>query len=124
MTESCALNHCQDGLQVYFATETQQYTTAPIYGHYELQVNDVNGRPYFKMGSYGFWYTGLGQWWIGKDTNKGQSYGIAYYVNDVFCPHQLSEFNWMLTEGTSWFSVGEHLGVTCKDNSIQKQNIV
>ena len=54
MPESCAMNYCQDGLQVYFATETQQYTNAPIYGHYELQPNDANGRPYFKMGIFGF----------------------------------------------------------------------
>ena len=50
------MNYCQDGLQVYFATEIQQYTYATIYGHYELQPNDVNGRPYFKMGFYGLWY--------------------------------------------------------------------
>lgn len=46
------MNYCQDGLQVNFATETQQYIYVPIYGHYELQPNDVNGRPYFKMGSF------------------------------------------------------------------------
>ena len=124
MTELCALNYCQDGLQVYFATETQQFTAVPIYGHYELQVNDVNDRPYFKMGSYGFWHNGLGVWWIGYDSDQGQSFGTAYYEKDVFCPHQLSELNWVLFDGTDWFSVGKHLGVTCKCNSIQKQNRV
>ena len=125
MTESCALNYCQDGLQVYFATETQQNTfAATIYGHYKLQPNDVKGRPYFKMGPYGFWYDGLSDWLIGDDGFKGQSYGFAYYEKDVFCPHQLSELNWRLYDGTDWFSVGKHLGVTCKFNSIQKQNRV
>ena len=65
------MNYCQDGLQVYFATETQQYTNAAIYGHYELQPGDVNGRPYFKMGTYGLWWDGIEDWWIGKDSRKG-----------------------------------------------------
>ena len=88
MTESCALNYCQDGLQVYFATETQQYTSnGPIYGHYELQPNAVNGRPYFKMGSFGFWWDGIQFWWIGYDpdsNNVGQSFGVAYYEKDHY----------------------------------------
>ena len=110
------MNYCQDGLQVYFATETQQYTYAPIYGHYELQPNDVNGRPYFKMGSFGFWYDGLGFWYIGFDSMKGQSFGIAYYYKDIFCPHQLSELNWFLQDGTgwSWYGGGNDLVITCK----------
>ena len=80
MTESCTMNYCQDGLQVYFATETQQYTYTPIYGHYELQPNDVNGRPYFKMSTFGFWYDGLGNWWISANVVVGQSFGFAYYI--------------------------------------------
>ena len=42
------MNYCQDGLNVYFASKKPEYTS--IYGHYELQANNVNGRPYFKMG--------------------------------------------------------------------------
>ena len=124
------MNYCQDGLQVYFATETQQYTTVPIYGHYELQPNDVNGRPYFKMGSFGFWYDGLGYWWIGFDpvsSIAGNSNGVAYYYEkDVFCPHQLSEMNWAISNGTDWYidSDGSDLVITCKCIFIQKQNIV
>ena len=124
LTESCAMNYCQDGLQVYFATETQTYYS--IYGHYELQPNDVNGRPYFKMGPFGFWYDGLGNWWIGLDSEKGQSFGVAFYKKDVFCPHQLSEMNWGISNGTDWYidSDGSDLVITCKCIFIQKQNIV
>ena len=114
MTESCALNHCQDGLQVYFATETQQYTHAPIYGHYELQPNDVNGRPYFKMGSFGFWWDGIQHWVIGDDSRKGQSYGYANYDKDVFCPHQLSEWDWIVCDNIGCDYAGNDLGITCK----------
>ena len=108
------MNYCQDGLQVYFATETQPYTYGPIYGHYELQPYDVNGRPYFKMGPYGLWYDGLGYWWIGYDSMKGQSIGFAYYEKDVFCPHQLSELEWLLWDGNNLSPAGNDLGITCK----------
>ena len=110
------MNYCQDGLQVYFATETQQYTYVPIYGHYELQPNDVNGRSYFKMGSYGLWWDGIIMWWIGFDSKKGQSIGIAAYDQDVFCPHQLSEWDWLLWDGINWYwsAAGNDLGITCK----------
>ena len=109
------MNYCQDGLQVYFATETLQNTYfAPNYGHYDLQPNDVNGRPYFKMGPYGLWYDGLGYWWIGYDSMKGQSIGFAYYEKDVFCPHQLSELEWLLWDGNNLSPAGNDLGITCK----------
>ena len=124
MTESCVKDYCQDGLQVNFATETQQYTSVPIYGHYELQPNDVNGRPYFKMGSYGFWYDGLGRWWISQDNAVGQNVGFAYNNKDVFCPHQLSELNWSLLDAASWHSAGNDLVITCKCFFIQQQNRV
>ena len=115
MIESCAMDYCQDGLQVYFATETQQYTYAPIYGHYELQPNDVNNRPYFKMNIYGFWYTN-GIWWIGLDSNNGQSAGYAYYFKDIFCPHEFSELHWWLWDGHNreYNSAGNNLVITCK----------
>ena len=118
------MDYCQDGLQVYFATETQQYTYASIYGHYELQPNDVNGRPYFKMASYGLWWDGLGFWWIGRDIDKGQSSGNIWYDKDVFCPYQLSELNWILYDGTALFSAGNYLLITCKYIFIQKHNRV
>ena len=114
------MNYCQDGLQVYFATETQQYTHAQIYGHYELQPSDVNGRPYFKMGAYGFWYDGLGDWWIGLDSRKGQPIGLAYHDRDVFCPHQFSESNWWHYDGTGWYQAVNDLVITCKCIFIQK----
>ena len=110
------MNDCQDGIQVYFATETQHYTLHPIYGHYELQPNDVNGRPYFKMGIYGFWCDGQSYWWIGLDSMKGQSIGFASYAKDVYCPHQFSELIWSLNSGTGWYLdvAGSYLVVTCK----------
>ena len=100
------MNYCQDGLQVYYATETQHYTHVAIYGHYELQPNDVNGRPYFKKDSFGFWYDGLGYWWISDNSVVGQSIGYAYYEKDVFCPHQLSELNWGIYDSitTNWYT--------------------
>ena len=116
MIESCELNYCQDGIQVYFTAETQQYHSIP-YGHYELQPNAVNGRSYFKMGSYGFWWDGMSKWWIGPDSYKGQSRGNAYYEKDVYCPYKL-EWDWVICDGSVWTcvytSAGDHFGITCK----------
>ena len=116
LTESCAMNYCQNGLQV----KTQQYIYQPIHGNYELQQNDVNGRPYFKMGYYGFWWNGIDKWWIGYDISKGQSVGFAYYDKDVFCPHQLSELNWRLWDGINMYSAGNDLVIICKCHVIQE----
>ena len=116
MTESCAKNYCQDGLQVSFATESQEYFTVPIYGHYELQPNNVNGRPYFKNPTVGYsmWWDGTGHsWYIGIDAEAGQSFGFGYYNIDVFCPNQFSEGDWMLWNGDVWFRAGNVLVVTC-----------
>ena len=108
------MNYCQDGLQVYFATETQQYNSTNIYGHYELQTNDVNGRPYFKMGYFGFWWDIRDlKWMIGLDSEKGETLSFAYYRKDVFCPHQLSEWDWLLAADVFWYHAGNDLGITC-----------
>ena len=109
------MNYCQDGLLVYFATETQQYTSEQIYGYYELQPNDVNGRPYFKMDSNGLWWDGKDSWTFGYVILVGQTIGMAYYTKDVFCPHQLSDWGWVLIEfGNQWYAAGNDLGITCK----------
>ena len=124
MTDSCVKNYCQDGLHVYFATETQDYTYANIYGYYELQPNDVNGRPYFQKPInygfyYGLWWDGIGSWFIGIDVQKGKSIGLAWYDKDVFCPHQLYELNWRIWDGSNWSPAGNDLGINCKCIFIQ-----
>ena len=116
------MNICQDGLQVYFATETYDSIHGhPTDGHYELQPKDVNGRTYFKMGSYGFWYDGISLWWIGYHIDKGQSFGLALYEKDVFCPHQLSELNWWLFDSNGWYYAENDLVITCKCICIQNK---
>ena len=108
------MNYCQDGIEAYYGTETQQYTYVPLYGHYELQPGDVNGRPYFKMGTKGLWWDGIHQWRIGKDSNKGQSIGYAKYTEDVFCPNQLTDPNWRLYDVSDWKAAGKDLSISCK----------
>ena len=110
------MNYCQDGLQVYFATETQQYTSEPIYGYYELQPNEVNGRPYFKsMSSYfGIWW-GTTRWVIGDIIYVGQELGYAYFNKDVYCPNQLSELGeWLIWDGNNWYYSANDIVITCK----------
>ena len=121
LTESCAMNYCQDGLQVYYATETLEYADlTSIYGHYDLQPKYVNGKPYFQMmSSYGIWWNGFNQWWIGDVRDEGQSIGIANYDTDVFCPHQLTELNWGLFDGVNWIIGNNRISITCKCIVIQ-----
>ena len=115
LTDSCVLNYCQDGIEAYYGYETQLHTYASIYGHYELQPFDVNGRPYFKKGIHGLWWDAVGNWIIGHHTEKGQSIGIAFYnMKDVFCPHQITEFHWVLLDGDNWKAAGKDLGINCK----------
>ena len=98
----------------FYGTETLQYTYSQIYGHYELQPFDVNGRPYFKKGIHGLWWDGIDNWWIGLDSSKGQSYGSAYYPKDVFCPHQLTEWNWAILYEDGWEMARNGLVISCK----------
>ena len=76
----CEEYYCPVGIEVYFGTEIQQHFDVPLYGHYELQTQPVNGKPYFKMNSYGFWWIN-GYWYIGYDSNKGKSVGFARFHN-------------------------------------------
>ena len=48
------------------------------------------------------------------DEEKGQPYGYAFYITDVFCPHQLSDWEWMVLEGTIFIGAEHALGITCK----------
>ena len=107
------MNICQDGLQVYFATETQQYYYVQIYGHYELQTYNVNSRPYFKKGKFGIWSAGT-QWFIGLDFMKGQSGGYAFVQSDVFCPNLIPEWEWSVYDGTYTYQAMKDIGITCK----------
>ena len=112
------MNYCQDGIQVYFRKIiTINAILKTIYGHYELQPEDVNGRPYFKMGIWGIWWDGIDQWWIGYNSGKGLSQGFAHYTKDAFCPHQLSDWKWLLwyENPDLWQFAGPYLGITCKN---------
>ena len=121
LVESCELNHCQDGIEVFFATETQQYyTSISLYGHYELQPSTVNGKPFFKTDSYGFWWDGIEYWVVGHLDVLGQSIGYAFYQKDVYCPSMLSEFHWIIWDGSSFLQAGNHFGVTCNASLVLK----
>ena len=110
------MNYCQDGLQVYFATETQQYTEEPIYGYYELQPNEVNGKPYFKStsSSFGIWW-GINYWIISDIIYVGQELGYAFFGKDVYCPNQLSELGeWLIWDGNTWYYSANDIVITCE----------
>ena len=108
------MNYCRDGVHIYFATETQQFIYN-IYGYYELQPNNVNEKPYFKSDYYGLWW-GIDEWWIGDASKVGQTYGMAYYGKDVFCPHMISGQDFMLLgDGEiAWYTAGNDLQINCK----------
>ena len=110
--------YCQDGVQAFFGTETQP--NYGLYGHYDLQSDYVNDRPYYQMktddGTWaGIWWDKIDSWWIGPPSLKGQAQGWAYYTKDAFCPHQLNEWKWKVHgPGLNWIDAGNHLGLTCK----------
>ena len=111
------MNYCQDGIEVDHQCDAGDYECdayTSIYGHYELQPDDVNGRPYFRMGSKGIYWDGIDKWWIGADSSKGQPIGLAYYEKDVFCPHQLTEWNWGVSVEGTWKGADHGLVISCK----------
>ena len=105
--------YCQDGIQVYWGTETPQIQE--YFGRYALESYPVNDRSYFRMAHFGIWWDKLGTWWIGHHNLKGEPSGYAYYISDVFCPHMLNEWKWkVIGPGENWIDAGILLGVTCK----------
>ena len=96
-----------------FATETQHY--AHFYGHYELQPDSVDGRPYFKMGIYGIWFNSdwVPGWFIGYHKEKGTPFCLAYIENDGFCPNQLPQ-DWVIYNGIDWYRAFSDLEINCK----------
>ena len=121
------MNYCQDGLWVT-VSETiksqiyQNIQKIQLSGHYKLNLNNVNGRPYFndKRDIIGIWWDGIDSWWFGLDVQKGESFGFAYYEKDSFCPHQLSEWDWRVKDGTdTWIEAHNGFGITCKPIFVQ-----
>ena len=113
--DSCKLKHCQDGIEVYYKTETLQYEN--FYGHYKIEPSIViHDRPYFKNEQYGLWWSG-GYWYIGDDFSQGSAYGFAMYTSDVFCPSQLIQdtITWYLYFAIhGWVPAGDYLHMSCK----------
>ena len=100
-----------NGIEVfYIGVPTRKYTYAPeIYGDYQLQSEMVNGRVYFKIGDQGIWWDdGQGKWRVGHVSWKGSNMCYGYFINDVLCPHQITEWNGTLWhgEGIGWKDAG------------------
>ena len=126
MTESCSKNYCQDGLQVSFATESQEFDFGPggLYGYYELKPNQINDRDFFikpsangQLALWSMWWDGVDSWRIGSAAVAGDaSGGFGYYsFTDAFCPHQFSEGEWRLIDlnNGAMQRAGNHLVINC-----------
>ena len=115
-TDSCKVKYCQDGIQVYYKSETKEYTYKHIYGHYKID-SDVNGRQYFynEVQDRGIWWSN-GYWLIGNNVEKGQTKGFAYYVTDIFCPFHLTMIprSWMILGQQGWYKPHKMLHLNCK----------
>ena len=120
--------HCKDsiGIEVFYDTDTREYTYRPeIYGHYELQRQEVNGQVYFKKGDRSIWWNevnGIGQWNFGidcyaqLDSETESIRPIGYFVSDAQCPHQITERNGKLKmrygeELENWEDAGNSLAL-------------
>ena len=110
------MNYCQDGIQVYYKTETKEYPM-PIYGHYKLDPSDVNGRQYFynEVEDYGIWWSN-GYWFVGRNALKGQPTGDAYYATDIFCLYNLIMLPrpWAILSPWGWMNNYRQLHLKCK----------
>ena len=62
----------------------------------------------------------LGIWWsnevwiIGSDSSKGQSLGFALYTSEDYCPHQLKENIWSVSNNKGHLIHDPKLSITCK----------
>ena len=126
--DSCVMKHCQDGIEVYYASETQEYTYAieHLYGYYEYH-SESNGKPYFKQNDIkycfddngycgnGIYWSG-GYWLMGKVDYVGATLGMAYYSSPSSCPRdfKLSSRGWRVYEATGWRLAHKDLHINCK----------
>ena len=115
-TDSCKVKYCQDGIQVYYKSETMEYTYARIYGHYKID-SDVNGRQYFnnEVEDYGIWWSN-GYWLIGPNDLKGMTAGKAYYATKIFCPNALimKPRSWWMLHSQGWSKANKNIHLKCK----------
>ena len=110
-------NYCQYckkniGIEVFYLTPTREYTYAPeIYGDYQLKSEMVNGRVYFKKGDWAIWWNGADSSWnIGFDSDKGSNRSTGYFINNVQCPHKITESNGKISnDGKTYESAGNRL---------------
>ena len=111
------MKYCQDGIDVYYDTDEQEYTWwYDIYGHYEIQPDDVNGRPYFKSvrWSYGIWWVN-GQWTFSTLNDIGTISGFAFSNYQLSnCPYQLENQEvWSVEEASGWETANKDLLIRC-----------
>ena len=115
-TDSCKVKYCQDGIQVYYKSETKEYTHKHIYGHYKID-SDVNGRQYFnnEVEDRGIWWSN-GYWLIGKNEIKGVTAGEAYYATQIFCPNALimKPRKWWMLGPQGWLEANKNIHLKCK----------
>ena len=113
------MKHCQDGILVYFGTETQEYDCYGIgqcYGYYEIQQTYVNGKPYFKMGIWAIWFSG--HWVISLDQYKPTSVALAFFKSEAFCPSKIQDQSeWAKLNDAGWVDGKEDILITCKYRS-------
>ena len=105
-------DHANDGISVYYDTETNEYTRKPeIFGIYKLQAELINGRKYYKKDNFAISFDGV-YWNIGIDKEKGQARGYACLKKDVQNLHNTTD--WRLIWCKKWEDAGKMLRVKGK----------
>ena len=84
-TEPCTDCPKEWGIEVFYDTTIRKYTYAPgIYGHYQLQDEEVNKRVYFKKGNdFAIWWNGDDKWIIGLDSSRGLRWGFGNFQRSL-----------------------------------------
>ena len=118
----CCFNCSCMMVEVFYATETQEYTFLPeIFGCYMKSSEKVNGRNYYTSiaydGELGIWWEkSLNIWMIGSAKDKGTLKGLGYNNKNVECLPEHIDWNWVLyhnSNGGEWKQVGKGLEVKC-----------
>ena len=97
--------HTNGDIEVYYATETNEYTYRPdIFGVYKMQAELKNGRNFYKNGKYSVWCENTSIqyycWCIedeNDETTNKNTYGLAHskFGQKVSYPNQTADGTWI-----------------------------
>ena len=117
-------NGCCDTLEVYYGTPTKEYTYTNIYGYYEKQSDNINGRSWYKNSEIGksiWWWAEPEKhqhtsWMIGDTIGRGKAGSFGYLKRSEICLPNIIGANWKLwdaLDASEPIDAGAKLKIRC-----------